>query len=164
MIRNASLLLLATAIPALALTGCSKDDNKDTAAATTSTTAPTTVTNDGDDPGEPNGGTRIPLGQTKVVIAPADAVLDIKGLRDWTAADLTCTAVTESGTALELLPPPADAQPEEAAHGGTWMPLWTVGAAPGPVTIGCKAVDNRIPNADTSFVRVVPRGLMLGQP
>ncbi|WP_067542227.1 hypothetical protein [Nocardia crassostreae] len=156
MIMMRKALVTAGILPVVALAGCSGDTKSEPAASP----SPTTRVNDAsDDPGETGGGVRIPLGQTKVVPVPADAVLDIKGEQDWDKSVLQCTATSATGEAIELLPPPSDAQPEEAAHGGVWMPMWTVAAAPGEVTIGCADPDKRIPHSDTSFVRVVPRGL-----
>ncbi|MEV6278574.1 hypothetical protein [Nocardia sp. NPDC051832] len=159
MIGNARLLLVAAVLPVLAVAACSSGDSKDVSSSSTTTaTGPATPALDGDDPGETNGAVRIPLGQTRTVQVPADAVVDIKGNADWTQADLKCTAVTASGQQLDLLAPPADAQPESAAHGGTWLPLWTVSAPAGEITVGCDGASDRVGN--TSFVRVVPRGLM----
>lgn len=159
---TAKKLLVASMLPMAALVACSTSTSTETT--TGPTPNPSVEPVDGsDDPGEANGGTRIPLGQTKVVLMPADAVLDIKGLPDWDKSALRCTATTASGQALELLPPDPTTPPEAAAHGGTWVPLWTVAAAPGEVTIGCTDPETKIPNSSTSFVRVVPRGIMFAR-
>ncbi|QLY29188.1 hypothetical protein H0264_28435 [Nocardia huaxiensis] len=92
---------------------------------------------------------------------PADAVLDIKGNPGWNSAALRCTATTGSGQAIDLLPPEPDQQPEQAAHGGTWISFWTVATAPGEITVGCSDPDNQIPYSATSFIRVVPRGIAM---
>lgn len=170
-------------MPALVLAGCSSKGSKATVepAASPSPTSVATATpvpcvdaqghgpdgatkscaapDGSDDPGETNGAVRIPLGQARTVPVPADAVLDIKGLPEWDRSALRCTATTGSGKQLELFPPDPGVQPEQAAHGGTWVPFWTVGAPPGEVTIQCADPGSRIPNGDTSFIRVVPRGL-----
>ncbi|WP_306359492.1 hypothetical protein [Nocardia sp. CC227C] len=162
--RTSKFLIAASLLPVVAA-GCSDDDREanpasasPTAVDTPATTAPPPTTGD---PGEAAGAERIPLGQTKVVVMPADAVLDIKGLAAWDRSALECTATDTSGAAIELLPPPADAEPEQAA-GGTWVPLWTVGATPGELTIGCGDPDGKLPDSATSFVRVVPRGIWFG--
>lgn len=169
MARNAKVLVLASVLPVVVLAGCSNStsaDSPDPSSATfpTPTTAPTTAptapTNDGDDDGgETTGGVRIPLGQTKTVQVPADAVMDIKGKQGWDAAVLECTATDASGQSIDLLPPDPSVPPESAAHGGTWTPIWTLAAAPGAVTVGCSDPGAQIQHTETSFIRVVPRGL-----
>lgn len=158
MLKDKKAWAIASLLPlALLAVGCSKDDSKNEAVG--STTAITAV--DGsDDPGEQGGGVRIPLGETRPVPVPADAVLDIKGNPDWDRAALKCTVTDSTGKALELLPPPADAKPEQAAHGGTWLPFFTIGAPAGQtLTVGCSDPEGKIGDS-TLFVRVVPRGVM----
>ncbi|WP_405489440.1 hypothetical protein [Nocardia sp. NBC_00511] len=160
MLNNAKLIVVATGLPALVAVGCSSAGAKefsDTASTSPVTTSP--IVDGSDDPGESNGAVRIPLGETRRVTLPADAVLDIKVVQggDWSA--LRCTALLGAGQPLDLLPPPPDAQPEQAAHGATWVPLWTVAVAPGAVTVGCTEPTSRTPGATTDFIRVVPRGL-----
>lgn len=120
---------------------------------------PTTPYADGDDPGESAGAVRIPLGDSVKVAVPADAVLDIKGLHGWDKAALHCTVTDGAGQPVGLLPPPAGGDPEQAAHGGTWISMWTVAAPPGELAIGCAGPDSKIPESSTSFIRVVPRGM-----
>ncbi|MBF6176969.1 hypothetical protein [Nocardia otitidiscaviarum] len=163
--RTSKFLMIASLLPVVAAAGCTSDDTKTNSSptgttSTTTTTVPTATGND--DPGEATGAERVPLGQTKVVIMPADAVLDIKGLQEWDRSALRCTATSASGEGIELLPPPADAEPEQGAQGATWVPLWTVGATPGELTIGCSDPEGKIPDSANSFVRVVPRGIWFG--
>lgn len=116
-----------------------------------------------DDPAENDIGVRIPLGSSKTAVVPADAVLDIKGEPDWDKAALRCKVTDVRGQYVKLLPPPDNIPAESAAHGGTWIALWTIAASPGAVlTVTCLDPDRKIPYTETSFVRVVPRGLLLG--
>lgn len=116
---------------------------------------------EGDDLGERGGGVRVPLGSTAKLHAPADGVLDIKVEQEWDGSVLRCTAIDESGQSVALLPPPRGEAAEPAAHGGMWVPLWTIAATPSEITVGCADPDHRIPNYETAFIRVVPRGLLL---
>ncbi|MFE6858606.1 hypothetical protein [Nocardia sp. NPDC057668] len=163
-------VVAAVAAAGLAMAGCSTKDDAGAEAGTPSApvTTVTSVTptpgpaNESDDPGEQGGGVRIPLGDTQRVAVPADAVLDIKGKAKWEPAWVQCTVVDSAGNPVELLPPPADAEPESAAHGGTYLPFYTIAApasAPGGgVDVTCVGVDGKL--GPTDFVRVVPRGVM----
>ena len=114
-----------------------------------------------DDPPETDVSVRIPLGWSKTAVVPADAVVDIKGELDWDKDALRCTVTDGQGQHVKLLPPPDDVPVESAAHGGRWIPLWTIAASPGAVlTVTCLDPEQKIPYTETSFVRVVPRGLM----
>ncbi|MFE3191952.1 hypothetical protein ACFXHA_23280 [Nocardia sp. NPDC059240] len=159
MLKNKKIWAIASLLPVVVLmTGCSKNDSKSDASPTTTTTS--AAVDGSDDPGEQTGGVRIPLGETREINVPADAVLDIKGNPEWDRSALKCTVTDASGKQLDLLPPPADAQPEQAAHGGTWVPFSTIGAPAGDkLTVGCIDVDGKIGD-HTAFVRVVPRGIM----
>ncbi len=116
-----------------------------------------------DDPAEADIGTRIPFGWSKKVVVPADAVLDIKGSPDWDKAALRCTVTDAQGRPVKLLPPPDNVPVESAGHGGMWVPLRTIAAPFGEVTVSCLDPDRKIPHTETSFVRVVPRSLVLGR-
>ncbi|VEG16053.1 Uncharacterised protein [Mycolicibacterium phlei] len=146
--------------------GCSDDrpgPKKNSEAASTRTSGAVVVDMD-DDPIQDDPGVRIPFGWSKKVAVPADAVLDIKGTPGWDKTALRCEVTDAQGQKLKLSSPPDDIPPESAAHGGTWIPLWTIAAASGAVlSVTCRDPDRKIPNTETSFVRVVPRGVVLGR-
>jgi hypothetical protein len=131
---------------------------------TSTETSGAVVVDAGDDPIGDDPGVRIPFGWSKEVVVPADAVLDIKGIPGWDKTVLRCAVTDAQGQKMTLLSPPDNIPPENAAHGGAWIPLWTISATPGAVlTVTCRDPDRKIPDTDTSFVRVVPRGLLLGR-
>ncbi|MGX1773688.1 hypothetical protein ACWIGW_16370 [Nocardia brasiliensis] len=149
-------MLAVPALIAVAGVGCSKAESPRVAEPTRPSIS--SSVDGSDDPGDDPGVVRIPLGATAKVLIPADAVLDIKGDPAWDKTVLRCTATTSDGKPLELLTA-EPGEPEQAAHGGVWVALWSVGAAPGELVVGCSDPDKRIPNSDTAFVRVVPRGI-----
>ncbi|TDZ79609.1 hypothetical protein DE4585_03356 [Mycobacteroides salmoniphilum] len=122
-----------------------------------------TLVKQDDDSAQDDVGIRIPFGWSKRVVVPADAVLDIKGSPEWDKAALRCTVTDAQGQQVKLLPPPDNVPVESAAHGGMWVPLWTIAASFGEVTVGCLDPYRKIPNTETSFVRVVPRGVVFGR-
>ncbi|MGH3725066.1 MAG: hypothetical protein ACRDUS_13205 [Mycobacterium sp.] len=159
---KSGLTIAISALIAVWGSGCAESGapHDSTASPTTqTTTVHTSPYADGDDPGESGGAVRIPLGHSVKVAVPADAVLDIKGLQGWDKAALRCAVTDGAGQPVGLLPPPAGAEPERAAHGGTWISMWTVAAPPGELTIGCADPDSKIAESSTSFIRVVPRGM-----
>ncbi|MFI9509641.1 hypothetical protein [Nocardia sp. NPDC052566] len=144
---------------AVAVAGCSDDkstksDSTSSAAASSSSTTP--------EPDEgPGGGVRIPLGETKIVVVPADAVMDIKVPVDWgqASAGLRCTVTDSTGRNEDLRS--SDAKKQETIAGKEWTTLWTFAAAPNAeLTVGCKDPDAKVSGEHQNpFIRVIPRGI-----
>ncbi|MCU1642757.1 MAG: hypothetical protein JWN03_3032 [Nocardia sp.] len=163
--------LIWTAVPALiaaaAVAGCSGDNSTSSTASGSSTpTAPSTTFDPADhsDDDEHGGAVRVPLGETRKVLVPADAVMEIKVPASWgSSIALRCTATDAGGQRVELRPPDA-VQPEQVRE-MTWTPLQTFSApANAEVTVGCSDPATKIPPNDSiTFIRVVPRGLMPGR-
>ncbi|MFT8180715.1 hypothetical protein ACLXNF_24330 [Mycobacteroides chelonae] len=157
-----SILLVVITFSAVACSDDRPAPEKYSEAVSTDTSGAVVVDTD-DDPTQDDPGVRIPFGWSKKVAVPADAVLEIKGALGWDRTALRCEVTDAQGQKVRLLSPPDDLPPENAAHGGTWIPLWTIAAASGAVlSVTCRDPDRKIPNTETSFVRVVPRGVVLG--
>ncbi|WP_433201015.1 hypothetical protein ACQP1G_09545 [Nocardia sp. CA-107356] len=147
---------------AVAVAGCS--DDKSTTAASASSAAsesssvsamPAATENE-----EPGSGMRIPLGETKKVPIPADAVMDIKVPVDWGAGtmSLRCTVTDSTGRNEDLRS--TDIKKPETIDGKQWMTLWTFSSPAGAeVTVGCKDPESKIAAGADPAIRVVPRGI-----
>ncbi|WP_433732643.1 hypothetical protein ACQP0C_09995 [Nocardia sp. CA-129566] len=153
--------MTVTASLAVAVAGCS-DDKSDTAASESTTASDSSsvsapaVT----EPEVPGGGVRIPLGETKKVPIPADAVMDIRVPVDWSAAttSLRCTVTDSTGRNEDLRS--TNTNKQENIGGKEWMTLWTFSSPPGAeVTVGCKDPESKIAAGDNPAIRVVPRGI-----
>ncbi|WP_330249796.1 hypothetical protein OG874_26220 [Nocardia sp. NBC_00565] len=156
--------LIWMAVPALlavAVAGCTED--KSTTAASTSAAAEsrsTSATPDAAEHEQPGSGMRIPLGDTKKVPIPADAVMDIKVPVDWGNAttSLRCTVTDSTGRNEDLRS--TNATKQETIDGKEWMTLWTFSSAAGAeVTVGCKDPESKIAAGDNPVIRVIPRGI-----
>ncbi|WP_433601785.1 hypothetical protein ACQPXH_08805 [Nocardia sp. CA-135953] len=152
--------MAATAALAVAVAGCT-DDKSTTAASSSSTPAETSsvgatpIENE-----EPGGGVRIPLGETKQVPIPADAVIDIKVPVDWGAASGSLRCAVTDGTGRNEDLRSTNTKKQETIGGKEWMTLWTFSSPAGAeVTVGCKDPDSKIPAGDDHLIRVVPRGI-----
>ncbi|WP_040694266.1 hypothetical protein [Nocardia vinacea] len=152
--------MTATAALAVTVAGCT-DDKSTTAASSssapseTSSVSATPVENE-----EPDGGVRIPLGETKKVPIPADAVMDIKVPVDWGAASgsLRCAVTDSTGRNEDLRS--TNTKKQETIGGKEWMTLWTFSSPAGAeVTVGCKDPESKIAAGDDHLIRVVPRGI-----
>ncbi|MFI7670851.1 hypothetical protein [Nocardia sp. NPDC049526] len=152
--------MTATAALAVAVAGCT-DDKSTTAASSssapseTSSVSATPIENE-----EPGDGVRIPLGETKKVPIPADAVMDIKVPVDWGAASgsLRCAVTDSTGRNEDLRS--TNAKKQETIGGKEWMTLWTFSSPAGAeVTVGCKDRESKIAAGDDHLIRVVPRGI-----
>lgn len=148
---------------AAAVAGCSDDKSSKTEASSTAAAASssTTAAPDASDDDEPGAGVRIPIGETKKVTVPADAVMDIKVPQSWAQATaLRCTAVDSSGRNEDLRS--TDAKKPETIHGQEWITLWTFSSPPNAeITVGCKDPDRKLPTDNPNpFIRVAPRGLL----
>ncbi|MGV9820757.1 hypothetical protein [Nocardia xishanensis] len=153
--------MAALALVAVAVPGCSADKSVDTAA--TSSAAPahpagatTTASKDAD----PAGGIRIPLGETRKVPIPADAIMEITVLAEWGAAVNTvrCTVTDNNGRNEDL----RSSEPKKQEHiaGKKWITLWAFSSPPATeVTVGCQDVGNVVADPHLRYIRVVPRGL-----
>lgn len=149
------------ALVALATVGCSANDSgTKTSASKTVTTTGTVRPEADDDDDEPGAGVRIPLGQVKEMPVPADAVMDIKTLADWaiTPSHLSCVVTDGNGKHADLMPP-GNRLPQ-TIRGQDWATVWTFAVPPAQeISVGCRAVDTKLPETATPFIRVVPRGL-----
>ncbi|PXX69205.1 hypothetical protein DFR70_102893 [Nocardia tenerifensis] len=154
--------LVGPALVAVVVSGCS--DDKSTSKESSSSSNPGTSSSRETTPAaaDDETGVRIPLGETKKVAIPADAVMDIRVPAEWgqAANDLRCTVVDSSGRNEDLRS--SDVKKTESLNGKDWMTVWTFSAAPaGDVTVGCKDPDSKIAAAHPdAFVRVVPRGVL----
>ncbi|QIS14999.1 hypothetical protein [Nocardia arthritidis] len=156
--------MTVVALISLAVTGCADDkssnaESSSPAAASSnseSSAAPTSETDD------PSGGVRIPIGETKTVVVPADAVLDIKVPAAWGAAasGLRCSVLDGAGRNEDLRS--SDVKKTQQIYGHDWMTLWTFSAPPNTeLTVGCKDPNSKIPaDNQNPYIRVIPRGLL----
>ncbi|MGY4102744.1 hypothetical protein ACW2Q0_24770 [Nocardia sp. R16R-3T] len=153
--------MAVTAFVAVAVVGCS--DDKSTMAASSSP-APSETSSVGATPAEieeQGSGVRIPLGDTKKVPIPADAVMDIKVPVDWgvASASLRCAVTDSTGRNEDLRS--TDTKKQETIGGQEWMTLWTFSSPPGAeVTVGCKDPDSKIAQGDDRTIWVIPRGIV----
>ncbi|MET8779524.1 hypothetical protein AB0H49_33330 [Nocardia sp. NPDC050713] len=152
------------AVPALlavAVSGCSGGTSADTAA--TSTAAPAKAAGTTTAAASQNvdsAGVHIPLGETKTVPIPADAIMEIKVPAEWgTAVDSVRCAVTDNNGRNEDLRS-SEPKKQEVVAGARWITLWTFSSPPATeVTVGCVDGDNAVTAAELRYIRVVPRGL-----
>ncbi|MFD0363510.1 hypothetical protein ACFQZZ_18845 [Nocardia sp. GCM10030253] len=153
--------MTAPALVAVAVTGCSDDKSSSSAATSTVASAASSVA--APDPSiiaEPGGGVRITLGETKKVLIPADAVMDIKVPAEWgpASSSLRCTVTDGTGRNEDLRS--SDVKKQESIGGKDWTTIWTFSSPPATeVTVGCKDPDAKIPATDVDYIRVLPRGL-----
>lgn len=185
-IHPSAILLIAA--PLLAVTACSSSQQASdasgsttstSAAAATSTSTPASgaagcVDNEGHGPdnappcdANPADGRRVPLGTdtgTKVLV-PADAYMAIYAPADW-AAGIACTVTGANGQPLEVRAAGAGAPPDKQFDGRTWTVAATYGATPGDSTVKCaeRAAGSVPTDQGPLWVRVLPIGLMFGQP
>ncbi|WP_433683322.1 hypothetical protein [Nocardia sp. CA-119907] len=153
--------MAVTASLAVAVAGCS-DDKSATVASQSPTASDSSSVSamPAAEPEEPSGGARIPLGETKKVPIPADAVMDIRVPVDWSAAttSLRCTVTDSTGRNEDLRS--TNTNKQENIGGKEWMTLWTFSSPPGAeVTVGCKDPESKIAAGDNPVIRVVPRGI-----
>ncbi len=149
--------MTVTASLAVAVAGCSDDES--TAAASSSSASSETSSVDVA-PAENEDGVRIPLGETKEVPIPADAVMDIKVPVDWAAAgaSLRCAVIDSTGRNEDLRS--TNTKKQETIGGKEWMTLWTFSSPAGAeVTVGCKDPESKIAAGDDRMIRVVPRAI-----
>lgn len=143
-----------------AASGCSDDSSsKSDSGQTNSAASGTTGPSSGDD--TPGSGSRISLGETKTVLMPADAVMDIKVPAEWgDAADALRCTVTDaaSGRAEDLHS--SELAKKESIGGKEWTTLWTFASPPNAeLTVGCADPDEKIKATETRYIRVTPRGV-----
>ncbi|MET8874967.1 hypothetical protein [Nocardia sp. NPDC004604] len=154
--------MTVTASLAVAVAGCS-DDKSPTAATESSAASESSSVSAmpaATEHEEPGSGVRIPLGETKKVPIPADAVMDIKVPVDWAAAttSLRCTVTDSTGRNEDLRS--TNTNKPENIGGKEWMTLWTFSSPPGAeVTVGCKDPESKIAAGDNQVIRVIPRGI-----
>lgn len=152
------------AVPALlavAVAGCSDDTSSNTASTSSaaSSTSPVNAAA-GQDDAESGAGVHIAPGETRTVLIPADAVMDIKVPAAWGDAvtGLRCTVTDSSGRNEDLRS--SDVKKREEIAGTEWVTLWTFSSPPATeVTVGCKDPGNKIAAAEPHYIRVAPRGM-----
>ncbi|WP_157762780.1 hypothetical protein [Nocardia yamanashiensis] len=177
--------ILLIAAPLLAVTACSSSQQaSDTATSTSAAAATSTPTSTPSEPGcidseghgpdngqpceaNPADGRRVPLGTstgTKVLV-PADAYMAIYAPADW-AAGIACTVTDGNGQPLEVRAAGAGAPADKQFEGRTWTVAATYGATPGDSTVKCaeRAAGSVPTDQGPLWVRVLPIGLMFGQP
>ncbi|MET7769550.1 hypothetical protein [Nocardia sp. NPDC005366] len=152
--------MAASVALAVAAAGCSGDDTARTAAtssiASTSGAPQTTTERRAEEQG---AGVRIPIGATRAVVIPADAIMDIKAPAEWGDAisGLRCTVTDSSGRNEDLRS--SDLKKREDIAGSEWITLWTFSSTPATeVTVGCRDTADKIPADEAHFIRVAPRG------
>ncbi|MFC9894203.1 hypothetical protein ACFVMC_10965 [Nocardia sp. NPDC127579] len=156
--------LIWLTVPALltaTVTGCGADTATEATPATSTTVAPTST------PAPPPPpvveGVRIPLGETEMVVVPADAVMDIKVPAAWggPVAGLRCTVTDSTGRNEDLRS--GDQRKRENFEGHEWFTLWTFSSSPATeVTVGCKDPQAKVDANAVDYLRVTPRGLLPG--
>ncbi|NMD58527.1 MULTISPECIES: hypothetical protein [Tsukamurella] len=147
----------STAAPTPAQSSPSQPAPPSTAPVPSATIAPE---NAGDHGEEAAGGVRIPIGESRLIPAIADAVIDIKVVARSTKqaeTDLRCTATDATGKQLPLRPGPANEKPETAAGGAEWLTFRTFTPTAGATRVECTSAGAGFGDAD--FVRAVPRGV-----
>ncbi|WP_227996043.1 hypothetical protein [Nocardia australiensis] len=160
--------MAAPALAVAAVSGCS--DGKSSTAAVTSTVASPATTAPAansettaaapSEVRESDGGVRITLGETKMVVVPADAVMDIKVPAEWGSAvsSVRCAVTDSTGRNEDLRS--SDVKKRESIAGSDWLTIWTFSSPPAAeVTVGCKTPDPAAPVSGKQEIRVVPRGL-----
>jgi hypothetical protein len=145
---------------AVAVAGCSDDKSTTTASSSSAPAETSSVTAKPIENEEPADGVRIPLGETKKVPIPADAVMDIRVPVDWGAASesLRCAVTDSTGRNEDLRS--TNTKKQETIGGKEWMTLWTFSSPAGAeVTVGCKDPESKLAPGDDHLIRVVPRGI-----
>ncbi|GAB2640451.1 hypothetical protein [Nocardia goodfellowii] len=150
--------LTVPALLAATVAGCADDDKAQEAAPVTTTTVAAVTTTVAPVVIE---GVRVPLGDTEMVVVPADAVMDIKVPAAWgdAVAGLRCTVTDSTGRNEDLRS--GDQRKRETVDGRDWTTLWTFSSSPATeVTVGCKDPQAKVDTGDVDYLRVTPRGLL----
>lgn len=154
--------ITASALVAVAASGCSDDKPSSSAATSTvaSSASAVTAAPEPSEAAESGGGVRITLGETEKVLVPADVVMDIKVPAEWgsAASGLRCAVADSTGRNEDLRS--SDVKKQESIAGREWTTIWTFSSPPeAEVSVGCKDPDTKIIATDINYIRVAPRGL-----
>ncbi|WP_156371221.1 hypothetical protein [Nocardia arizonensis] len=146
---------------AATVAGCSGDETTESSVTSSVPPPPTPADTTVAQPVEEYGtGVRIAVGETKPVVIPADAVMDIKAPVAWGDAlsGLRCAVTDGTGRNEDLRS--SDVKKHEDIAGAEWVTLWTFSSQPGSeVTVGCKDPGDRIRVEGQRSILVAPRGV-----